>query len=570
MSDTAEAGSIDKAPFTLAGRNPDVLTCIANLSNDEVFTPPGFANQMLDMLADAWAASNDGANLWSESTVTFLDPFTKSGVFIREITKRLVDGLAEEIVDLEDRVDHILTKQVFGIGITELTSLLARRSVYCSKSANGPNSIAKSFTADEGNIWFKRIEHTWVGGTDWVLTADEDGNQVKKFKNGICKFCRANQKDFDRSEDLETHAYAFIHTDDIKARMAELFGDDMQFDVIIGNPPYQLDDGGFGASAGPVYHQFVEQAKALEPRLLSVVIPARWYAGGKGLSDFRNAMLTGGGIRTLHDFPDTTDAFPGVNIRGGVCYFVWDRQYTGDATVFTHESGEVTSEATRPLLEPGLTTFIRYNEGVAILRKVVAVETDGASGTGAATNLALPTEKRFSSLVSPRKPFGLATTFSGRSTPIKGDLRVYRNGGICFAAPESILTGHNLLDAVKLFVPYASPGNDDYPHLVLSRPMVAGAGEAATETYLGIGPLESEKVAKNIATYMGTQFFRFMLTLMRVSQHVTRNVYTLVPMQDFSQTWLDDDLAEKYGLDSHDRLFMDRFVKPVRWADDHL
>ena len=149
-----------QASFALRGRNPDVLTCIANLSNDEVFTPPEFANQMLDTLAVAWAADNNGANLWADKTVKFLDPCTKSGVLLREITSRLTKGLADEMPNLEERVDHILTKQVFGIGITYLTSLLARRSVYCSKNAQGKHSIAKGFDSDDGNIWFKRTEHT--------------------------------------------------------------------------------------------------------------------------------------------------------------------------------------------------------------------------------------------------------------------------------------------------------------------------------------------------------------------------------------------------------------------------
>lgn len=227
-----------QASFALRGRNPDVLTCIANLSNDEVFTPPEFANRMLDTLAEAWAASHGGANLWADKTVKFLDPCTKSGVFLREITRRLVEGLKDEIPDLQARVDHILTRQVFGIGITRLTAMLARRSVYCSKHAKGPHSVAKSFATDDGNIWFERVEHTW-----------EDGK---------CRYCGASQKTLDRGEGLETHAYAFIHTDDIKARIAELFGGDMQFDVVIGNPPYQLDDGGHGASAAPIYHLFVE------------------------------------------------------------------------------------------------------------------------------------------------------------------------------------------------------------------------------------------------------------------------------------------------------------------------
>lgn len=206
-----------QAGFALRGRNPDVLTCIANLSNDEVFTPPEFANRMLDTLAEAWAAEHDCANIWADRNVRFLDPCTKSGVFLREITNRLTEGLADQIPDLQERVDHILSQQVFGIGITQLTSMLARRSVYCSKHANGAHAITRRFNDDAGNIWFERIEHTWV--------------------QGKCKHCGASQKSLDRGEGLETHAYAFIHTDNIKARISGLFGGDMQFDVIIGNPP---------------------------------------------------------------------------------------------------------------------------------------------------------------------------------------------------------------------------------------------------------------------------------------------------------------------------------------------
>jgi predicted helicase len=243
-----------QANFALRGRNPDVLTCIANLSNDELFTPPEFANQMLDTLAEAWAADNNGANLWADKTVKFLDPFTKSGIFLRETTSRLTKGLENEIPDLGERVNHILTKQVFGIGITHLTSLLARRSVYCSKHANGAHSIAKGFADDDGNIWFERLEHTWV--------------------DGKCVYCGANQRDYDRGQGLETHAYAFIHNDDIKTRIAELFGGDMQFDVIIGNPPYQLGSSGGDAQgnfAMPIYQKFVQTAKRLDPRYVVMV-----------------------------------------------------------------------------------------------------------------------------------------------------------------------------------------------------------------------------------------------------------------------------------------------------------
>jgi site-specific DNA-methyltransferase (adenine-specific) len=350
-----------RAGFTLRGRNPDVLTCIANLSNDEVFTPPEFANRMLDTLAEAWMADHGGANLWADRTVKFLDPYTKSGVFLREITDRLTNGLADEMPNLEERVDHILTKQVFGVGITYLTSLLARRSVYCSKHAQGKHSIAKGFTSDDGNIWFERMEHTWAGTT--------------------CAYCGAPRAIFDREDGLETHAYALIHTDDIKARIAELFGGDMQFDVIIGNPPYQFSDGGFGASAAPIYQLFVEQAKQLEPRFLSMVIPSRWFTGGKGLDDFRLSMLADNRLRIIEDYLNSSDAFPGVELQGGICFFLWDKDYTGDCRVTTHYSGEAMSSLTRPLLEDGADTFIRHNGALPVVKKVMAIENEGGSST---------------------------------------------------------------------------------------------------------------------------------------------------------------------------------------------
>ena len=372
---------IDQATFSLRGRNPDVLTCIANLSNDEVFTPPELANRMLDRLAQAWAKDHKGADLWANKTVKFLDPCTKSGVLLREITSRLTQGLTKEIPDLQKRVNHILTKQVFGIGVTRLTSLLARRSVYCAKHAQSQHSIAKAFKNDAGNIWFERTEHDWV--------------------NGKCSFCGASQAALDRGADRESHAYEFIHTQDIKARVKELFGAHMQFDVIIGNPPYQLNDGGYGTSAAPIYQMFVEQAKALEPRYLSMIIPARWFAGGKGLDEFRESMLADDRLRSIDDYLTASDVFPGVGLKGGVCYFLWNRDHRGKCKVATHFKDWPVSTASRRLLENGADVFIRFNEGLSILKKVVEHETKQS------ISVELPKKKRFDQLVSSRKPFSL-------------------------------------------------------------------------------------------------------------------------------------------------------------------
>ena len=524
---------MSQATFALQGHNPDVLTCIANLSSDEVFTPPEFANQMLDTLAQSWATSNHGESIWANKEITFLDPCTKSGVFLREIVRRLNEGLARELPDLTERINHILTKQVFGIGITELTSLLARRSVYCSKYANGIHSIARTFTNDDGNIWFERTEHAW--------------------SNGKCKYCGASKAEYARTKELETHAYAFIHTEDIKTQLSKMFGAKMQFDVIIGNPPYQLSDGGAAASARPIYHEFIEQAKKLEPRFVVMVTPSRWFAGGKGLDGFRKTMLNDQRLRVIVDYVQEKDAFPNVNINGGVNYFLWDREHKGQCEITTvAPGGKSGSPLTRSLNAYDI--FVRRNESIPILEKV------RAKG-----------EPTFDKRVSTLKPFGLRTFFHGSSikTP-KSNIKFYGSGKVTWVSPDQIEVNQSWVNKWKVLVPAASDGNENYPLPIWDQagPFVSGPGEACSETYLIASLAKTKTEAQYIASYMRTRFFRYMVSIRKVAQHNKVENFSFVPDVPLDRDWTDAELYKRYSLSKNDIEIIESMIREMKFTNE--
>lgn len=524
----------EQAGFTLRGRNPDVLTCIANLSNDEVFTPPEFANRMLDTLADTWAARNGGANIWADSSVTFLDPFTKSGVFLREITTRLIAGLAGEIPDLQSRVDHILTRQVFGIAITTLTSLLARRSLYCSKHANGEHSVAQSFTTEGGNVWFERIQHHW--------------------ENAKCSFCGAPRALFDREPELENHAYAFIHTNDIKARIGELFGANMQFDVIIGNPPYQMTGGAGGTSDSSIYHLFVEQAFKLEPRFVSMVVPSRWMAGGRGMDEFRANMLSSAKLAEIVDFPISKDVFPGVEVKGGICYFLWENAHNGKTNVTTIRGEEVIGPAARDLDE--FDVFVRDTRAVDILHKVQA-----------------KSEPSIIDILTGDTPFGIATNFDGYSdTPKAGDvaLHLVRSGKrlVGYIPRTDIRKNAHLIDTWKVLTPKAgSDGGQKIPDVVLGKTLIVAPGSVCSQTFIAFW-VSSEAEARSLQSYYRTKFFRFLVSLRKITQDSLRGTYTWVPQQELNRTWTDALLYEKYGLTQFEIDYIEEVIKPMAGGHD--
>jgi site-specific DNA-methyltransferase (adenine-specific) len=510
--------------------NPDVLTCLANLSNDEVFTPPSLVNQILDLLP---------MELWSNPDAKFLDPVCKSGVFLREMAKRLIVGLEPVFPDLQERANHIYKYQLFGLAITELTGLLSRRSLYCSKVANGRYSVCSDFEDEQGNIVYARVEHDW--------------------HNGKCRFCGASQEVYERGDALETYAYQFIHADD-----PSCFFKNMKFDVIVGNPPYQLNDGGgTGSSAIPIYHKFIQQAKKLNPTYLSMIVPARWFTGGRGVDEFRAEMLGDNRIKEIHDFPNASDCFPGVEIKGGVCYFLWDRNHHGKCRVHTHTSNEIVSTAERDLLEKGAETFIRYNDAISILRKVQKLK-----------------EKSFADIVSANDPFGFDVRVEGsykrvspkyKKEPFHDAVLFYYYGwqreGIGYIDKSQIKKNLTWIEDYKVYISKAYGAGETFPHQILNIPIIGQPNSCCTESYLVIGTFDSKDKAENVAQYIRTRFFRFLVLLIKNTQNAMKKVYSFVPIQDFNESWTDEKLYKKYGLTAEEIAFIESMVRSMELED---
>ena len=494
--------------------NPDVLTCLANLSNDEVFTPPAVVNRMLDMLP---------SELWSNPDARFLDPVSKTGVFLREIAKRLMEGLAEQIPDVQQRANHIFGKQLYGLAITELTALMSRRSVYCSKYANSRYSVCSAFDDEQGNIRYEPTVHTW--------------------QNGRCRYCGASQEVYDRGGELESHAYKFIHTDNPKTLYPN-----MKFDVIIGNPPYQLEVGIEKDNYSiPLYHKFIQQGKKLKPHYLSMIVPSRWFAGGRGLDEFRDEMLTDNRIEKLVDFPNAVDCFPGVDISGGVCYFLWNRDYQGECEITSKQGKDYTSTMRRSLLEKNNNTFIRFNEAIPIIRKIASFK-----------------ENTFDTLVSPQTPFGIVSSFKNyKDEYFDGAISIYTVNGKKYIDKDVVTKNPNWIDCHKVYISKSYGERGAYPYRFLAKPFIGEPNSCCTQTYLMIGGFDSQQTCENVISYIHTKFFRFCIMQKKNTQDAMRGVYSYVPIQDFTKKWTDEKLYAKYGLTDEEINFIESMIRPM-------
>jgi site-specific DNA-methyltransferase (adenine-specific) len=506
--------------------NPDILETIADLSNDEVFTPPKISNDILDLLPE---------DVWHNPHLKWLDPAVKTGVFLREAAKRLMDGLANpqtNDTELKTRLTNdeayrrewIYRKMLFGIAITELTSLMARRSLYYTKYASDPNLSVVAMETDDGNILFKELRHSY--------DKDKKGNL-----KGSCLNCGASL-DWHRKEELESHAYAMLHASkaEIIAWFKELNSDisdevNMKFDVIIGNPPYQLNDGGgTGSSATPLYHKFIEQAISFEPSYISMIVPSRWFAGGKGLDDFRAKMLQDKRISHIVDFPNSVEVFPSVEIKGGVNYFLWDASYKGNKCHFTLSEKNQKNSSMRNLAE--FEKIIRVEKDASIVNKITK------------HNDFTPLAQR----VSARKPFGLRADFKEfDKVAATNKIKIYANQSQGYVEKAKVPKIHESFSKYKVIVSKAGSGGIR-PDLVTSAPILINPTDICTETYLVLNWFNTENEGKNMLLYSKTRFFRYLLSTLKVTQNISREKFEYVPDLDMTQSWDDVKLYKHFNL----------------------
>jgi site-specific DNA-methyltransferase (adenine-specific) len=509
---------------------PDVLATLAQLPNDEVFTPPHLVDSMLDTLPK---------EVWTNHTYRWLDPATKSGVFLRQVAQRLMVGLASWEPDPYKRREHILKNMLFGAAATSLAGELARRSLYQTTDATGKSikdssikSLVVPMDDSNGNIQFVETEHT--------------------ITKGKCEICRAPESLIrDRRENF---AYSFIHQTYPTKEMQ-----DMKFDVIVGNPPYQIGmedaNGNRTANVTPLYNLFVEQALALNPRYLVMITPSRWFTGGKALTDFRDRMLADRRLRKIVDFPNGKEIFPTVNVEGGISYFLWDRDYSGDCE-FTQTIDGIRVSTMKRDLRQGQGVLIRDNFAAGIVKKITSDPFPKGS---------------LAEVFSASDPFGqsIKTNFKdSEPEPFEGSIPLVYINKVAYIRREQLQRNHDWVDKWKVILPMAyGNANSSEAKAVTGEPVALAPGSACTQSYLVAGVFESKAEARNYALFLTTKFVRFLVLQRKISQHITQTRFTFVPMLDMTQPWTDSDLYKLFNLSQEEIDYIEKSVTERDWFD---
>ena len=502
---------------------PDILDVIAALSSDAVPTPPLLARALLDLLPD---------EVWENPDYRWLDPATKSGSILREVARRLMGGLANWEPDPQKRAEHILRNMIYGVGITQVHAEMTRRSLYVSRDATSSLSLVQ-FDTPDGNLPFVAADHAYPTNKDGAAS-------------GPCRICGAPVR-LERGDTRENYAYAFIHGAYPSEEMK-----DMKFDVIVGNPPYQTGTEGTNRTL-PVYQLFVDQAISLDPKYVAMIIPSRWFSGGLGLDDFRLRMIADRRMHTIVDNPKASDCFSGVTIKGGVNYFLWDRDWNGDCEFSTRVNGKVVSSSKRDLRR-GQGVLIRDNRAAEIVERVM--------------------QKELASLeseVQPRLAFGdkFRTNFRGATTASQeATLPIIYNSGIGYISPDELERGQHLVEKWKVLLPMASSGEASLGEdgllvdVVLGEPIAVAPGSVCTETYFIAGALGSRKATENLARYLTTKFVRFLVLQRKTTQHLTPDRFRFVPAMDFTRAWSDRDLYEHFELSPEEIEYIEATIRP--------
>jgi site-specific DNA-methyltransferase (adenine-specific) len=525
----------------------DILVMLSSLSNHEIFTPPNIANDMLDLLPE---------EVWSKPEYKFLDPAVKTGVFLRECLVRLdkgLNGLGKHIGfdkieynlnNRQERINHILKNMLFGIAISELTGYITRRTLYGVMNANSDKETealnvkinSDSYKRETSEEQTKYLEETSFNDYYDRNIFLKDDNYIGLEKEGNI-FYPSNEVTIE-NEDI---VFPFIN--EVKhGKINEIKEDKMKIDVIIGNPPYQMEVG--ETSAKPIYNLFIENSINLNPKYISMIIPSRWMIGGKGLDSFRTMMLNNKNLKKIIDFKDASKCFPTVDIEGGINYFLWEKDYNGNCKF---------NNIKRDLSKYDI--LIRNNNVIPILNKILKIENNFIYNKILGSN-----------------PFNINTNFKNyKINKFNNSIKMYGNkanmkrdknilNGIGYIDFNLLNKNLNLINSFKVIVPAANGNNTN---IIIGKPFISEPNSICTQTYILIDSFNNIKNANNLVKYIKSRFVRFLISIRKNTQHSKRDVYKYVPLLDMSLEWTDQMIYQRYNLTKEEIDYIESSIKEM-------